>query len=87
MSWALNCGSPSMPAGMRENDLPHGPEADEPRDECFGCGERECLCGEDDIDGTLEEVTTCWVCGSSVAKCKCELFDIEEIDLDDLDPA
>lgn len=53
---ALNLGSGYLPYGMTARDLPHGEEADSWCDDCnrdpcecvcLGCGERECVCGED----------------------------------------
>lgn len=53
MSWLLNCGSPRLPGGLRENDVP-GDEETAEQEECLGeeactwCGFKECLCRDDD---------------------------------------
>lgn len=55
MSCALNCGSPRLPGGMREQDLP-GDEETAEREECLGCGETACICGEDEYEYEPDEI-------------------------------
>lgn len=57
---ALNLGSGYLPYGMTARDLPHGDDTDEPREECLGCGERECICGEDDVENLLDDWGPRW---------------------------
>lgn len=81
----LNCGSSCLPGGLRECDMP-GDEETAEQEECLGCGERECACGEDYCDLCGEDFEECECedrcdfCHLTLTSCECDWDDFDELE-------